>query len=67
MTAPAICKCMCAPASSKKLLRPAEMGRQSGLLVTSIGQARAFHEPMKVNRITVINAALERGNTIWMR
>lgn len=63
INAPAMVRLISCPASLTKFIRPTEIGRQSGVLVTSIGQAKAFQVPIKDNTTITINGAFERGNT----
>ena len=67
ITAPAIIKLSCCPASSIKLYRPTAIGRHSGELVTNKGQAKEFHEPIKDNTTITITGALESGSTVVIR
>ena len=53
MTAPAINKLVCGPASETKVHRPTMSGRQVSLVVTSSGHRNAFHEPIKAKIKTV--------------
>ena len=67
INAPAMVRLIIWPASSTKFINPTEIGRQSGVLVTSIGQANEFQVPMKDKTIITINGALDNGKTTWIK
>ena len=53
------------PASSTKFIIPTEIGLQSVVLVTRIGQANEFQDTMNVNTRMTIKGALDKGMAIW--
>ena len=65
ITAPAIIKFRLCPASPIKLYKPTAIGRQSGVLVTSIGQASAFQVPMNESTMITIIGAFDKGSTTF--
>ena len=67
MTAPAISRCVCGPASFTKVHRPTIKGRQVAVVVTSKGHKKAFQEPMKAKIKTVRIGALLIGKTTWIK